>query len=103
MKAWRVVWSQTCRVMTDEVLQAAMAGIPKIAEAIAAIPAENRARAFDAAERRYLQTALDIGKLLKNMREVKIAEELEECRSGNWNRVDVDKTRACEALAKGRG
>lgn len=61
MKAWRVARSQRRRVMTDEVLQEAVAGIPRIAEAIAAIPAENRARAFDGAERRYLQTAPDIG------------------------------------------
>jgi hypothetical protein len=40
---------------------AAVAGIPKVAQAIMAIPAEHRGRALDAAERSYLQTARDLG------------------------------------------
>ncbi len=44
-----------------EILQAAVAGIPRVAQAIAAIPAEHRASAFDAAEHSYLQTAKDLG------------------------------------------
>ena len=44
-----------------KVLEAAVAGIPKIAQIIAFMPVENRATAFDAAERSYLQTAKDLG------------------------------------------
>jgi hypothetical protein len=44
-----------------KVLEAAVAGIPKIAEIIAFMPVENRASAFDAAERTYLQIAKDLG------------------------------------------
>jgi hypothetical protein len=40
-----------------EVLSAAIAGLPKIAELIATVPAEDRARAMEAAEKSYLQTA----------------------------------------------
>lgn len=45
----------------DEVLSAAIAGLPKIAELIATVPAEDRARALDAAEKSYLQTAHTLG------------------------------------------
>lgn len=45
----------------EEVLEAAISGIPKIAQMIAFIPAESRARAFGAAERIYLQIAKDLG------------------------------------------
>ncbi len=44
-----------------EILQAAVVGIPRVAQAIAAIPAEHRASAFAAAERCYMQTAKDLG------------------------------------------
>jgi len=44
-----------------KVLEAAVAGIPEVAQIIAFIPAENRASAFDAAEQSYLQTAKDLG------------------------------------------
>ncbi len=44
-----------------KILQAGVAGIPRVAQAIAAIPAEHRATAFAAAERCYLQTAKDLG------------------------------------------
>ena len=44
-----------------KVLEAALAGIPKIAQIIAFIPVENRASAFEAAERSYRQTAEDLG------------------------------------------
>jgi hypothetical protein len=44
-----------------EVLEAAVAGIPKIAQIIAFMPVEDRASALDAAERSYLQTARDLG------------------------------------------
>jgi hypothetical protein len=43
-----------------EVLQAAVAAIPRVAERIAAIPIEERATAFDAAERAYLRAAQDL-------------------------------------------
>ncbi len=45
----------------DEVLSAAIAGVPKVAEFIAAVPTENRVRALDAAEKSYLKTAHTIG------------------------------------------
>jgi hypothetical protein len=45
----------------NKVLEAAMTAIPRIAEAVAAIPPENRETALDAAARRYLQTAYDLG------------------------------------------
>jgi hypothetical protein len=45
----------------DEVLSAAIAGLPKIAELIATVPAEERARALEAAEKSYLQTAHTLG------------------------------------------
>lgn len=44
-----------------EILQAAIAGIPRLAQPIAAIPAQDRATAFESAERSYLQTAKDLG------------------------------------------
>ena len=46
---------------SDKVLEAAVAGIPEIARRIAFLPTENRASAFDAAERIYLQTAKELG------------------------------------------
>jgi hypothetical protein len=45
----------------DETFEAAIAGIPRVAELIAAIPVDRRASALDAAERSYVQTALDLG------------------------------------------
>ena len=45
----------------QEVLEAAVAGIPAIAEHIAAMPDGQRAMALDALERHYLQTAQDWG------------------------------------------
>jgi len=45
----------------DEVLSAAIRGIPKVAEMIALIPAEDQPRALDAAEKSYLQTAHSLG------------------------------------------
>ena len=45
----------------DEVLSAAIAGVPKIAELIATVPAEDQARALEAAEKSYLQTARALG------------------------------------------
>jgi len=45
----------------DNFLEAAVAAIPKISELIAAMAAEDRAEALDTAERRFLQTAEDVG------------------------------------------
>ena len=45
----------------EEILEAAAAGIPRVAEVLAAIPEEDRARALDAAECSYRQTMLDLG------------------------------------------
>ena len=39
----------------------AVDGIPRVAQAIAEIPVEDRTRALGAAERSYRQTALDAG------------------------------------------
>ncbi len=44
-----------------EILEAAVTGIARVAQAIAAIPAQHRDSALRAAERCYLQTARDLG------------------------------------------
>ena len=41
-------------------LEAAVAGIPRVAQAIAAIPAKHRAKARESAERSYPQTVRDV-------------------------------------------
>ena len=46
---------------SEQVLEAAVAGIPEIARMIAFLPHESRESAFGAAERIYLQTAKDLG------------------------------------------
>jgi hypothetical protein len=45
----------------EEVLETAVANIPRVARLIAAIPAEQRAMALDAAKYSYLQTVQDVG------------------------------------------
>ena len=45
----------------EEILEAAVVGIPRVAQAIGAVPSEHRARALAAAERSYLQTLQDLG------------------------------------------
>jgi hypothetical protein len=57
------VWSgpDDVNLEGDEALSAAIAGLPKIAEVIAAVPTEDRARALEAAEKSYTQTALNLG------------------------------------------
>ena len=45
----------------DEVLSAAIAGVPKVAEFIAAVPTEDRSRALDAAEGSYLKNRTHFG------------------------------------------
>jgi hypothetical protein len=45
----------------EAVLEEAFAGILRVAEAIAFLPAEDVSRAFAAAERSYRQTAEDLG------------------------------------------
>lgn len=45
----------------EEILGAAVAGIPRVAQAIAETPAEHRAKALEAAERSYRQTVQDLG------------------------------------------
>ena len=44
-----------------KILESAVAGLPEIAEIIVSTPANNRAKAFDAVEGTYLQTARDLG------------------------------------------
>ncbi len=43
----------------DEFLEVASASLPRISEIIAALPVEDRAGAFEVAERRYTQAARD--------------------------------------------
>jgi hypothetical protein len=45
----------------DQVLSAAISGIPTVAQLIALIPAEDQPRALEAAEKSYLQTAHTLG------------------------------------------
>jgi hypothetical protein len=45
----------------DEVLSGAIAGVSRVAELLATIPAEDRSRALEAAEKSYLQTAHALG------------------------------------------
>ena len=45
----------------DDVLSAAIAGVPRVAELIATVPDEDRSRALEAAEKSYLQTAYILG------------------------------------------
>lgn len=45
----------------EEVLKTAIAGIPKIARLIAAIPAKDRTKALDAAKHSYLQSVQNFG------------------------------------------
>ena len=42
-------------------LSAAIAGVSRVAELVATIPAEDRSRALEAAEKSYLQTAHTLG------------------------------------------
>ena len=44
-----------------EILEAAVAGVPRVAEAVALIPEEDRAKALEAAEGAYRQTVRDLG------------------------------------------
>ena len=46
---------------SEEVLEAAVAGIPEIARIIASLPVEDQPSAFDVAERSYLRTAKYLG------------------------------------------
>jgi hypothetical protein len=45
----------------DEVLSAAIAGIPRVAELIATVPDEHRSRVLEAAEKSYIDTAHSLG------------------------------------------
>jgi len=45
----------------EEILEAAVAGIPRVAEAVASIPEKARAKALTAVESTYRQTMLDLG------------------------------------------
>jgi hypothetical protein len=49
------------RSEANNILDAAIAGIPRVAESIAGISSELREQAFVAAERSYQQTARDLG------------------------------------------
>ena len=45
----------------EEILEAAVTGIPRVAEVVASIPEKARAKALDAVKSIYLQTMLDLG------------------------------------------
>lgn len=45
----------------EEILETAIAGIPRIAQLLASLPADDRTRALDAAKRSYLKTVHDLG------------------------------------------
>ena len=45
----------------DQVISAVVAGLPKAVELIGGVPAEGRPRALAAAEKSYVQTALELG------------------------------------------
>ena len=45
----------------DEVFSVAIAGVSRVAELIASVPAEERTRALEAAEKSYLETAHALG------------------------------------------
>jgi hypothetical protein len=45
----------------EEVLEAALAGVSRVAEAVAAMPDESRVTALEAAERSYRNTAMELG------------------------------------------
>ena len=45
----------------EEILEAAVAGIPRVAEAVASIPEKARPKALAAVESTYRQTMLDLG------------------------------------------
>ena len=49
------------RSQADDILDAAVSGIPRVAESIARISNEQREKAFKAAERSYQQTVRDLG------------------------------------------
>jgi Mg/Co/Ni transporter MgtE len=45
----------------EEILEAAIASVPRVAQVIEALSAEDQVRALDAAKQSYLQTAQDLG------------------------------------------
>jgi hypothetical protein len=45
----------------EEILETAVTALPRVAQIIAAIPAEQRAKALDAAKYSYLRTVRDFG------------------------------------------
>ncbi len=91
----------------EKILEAAIAGIPRVAEALASIPEEDRPRALDAVEDSYRQTVRDLGceegpvqswvsaVMLRLQREVKeqvkmlesLREEVEQAESGSDSNV----------------
>jgi hypothetical protein len=64
----------------EEILGALIAGIPRVAQRIAGLNDEQRAAAFEAVERSYLQTALDL--------------DYTEVDARDWLRVVMDALRA---------
>ena len=78
-----------------EILEAAVTGIPRVAQAIAAISPQHRDSALRAAERCYLQTARDLGgaeKFAQNWVSavmLRLQAEVEQRVSANRNRLKV--------------
>jgi hypothetical protein len=54
-------FTMVSRLEADNILEAAVTGVPRVAESIAGISSELRERAFRAAERSYQRTARDSG------------------------------------------
>jgi hypothetical protein len=95
-------WCQASTSEEEKILEAAVAGIPRVAEAVASIPEEDRPRALDAVESSYRLTVRDLGYeegpvqswvsavMLRLQREVKeqvkmlesLREEVEQAESG---------------------
>jgi hypothetical protein len=61
LKSMGVRNSMAPRSEDEEILEMAIDGISRVAEAIAAMPVEDRVKAFEAVERSYCETALDLG------------------------------------------
>jgi hypothetical protein len=51
----------TAILKDEEVLETAIAGLARVAQAIASMPADDKARALEAAERSYRETAVGLG------------------------------------------
>jgi hypothetical protein len=51
----------TAILKDEEVLETAIAGLARVAQVIASMPADDKARALEASERSYCETAVGLG------------------------------------------